>query len=410
MKRSILLLGGSRQQVVAIKKAKELGYRTVVCDYLPDNPGQFEADVFYQESTTDRDAILNIAIKENVSGVLAYSSDPAASTAGYVAERMGLPTNPLRSIEIMSVKHLFRSFMQDSALPCPRAVSIRMEEDFEEIRSRVSDLHFPIVVKPTDSSGSKGVRFIDDIEQLGDALANAKKYSRNSVLIAEECIRKTYPEVIGGDIFVVDGRIQFYGLMTCSRDVKLGGLVPVGKKMPPSISQSEFDSICAVLQKLVTKLNLRFGELNVEVIIGEGGIPYVIELGSRAGGNMIPIQLSDASGIDLVSANVLAAMGDDNLDLRWSSYGSDVPLATYVVHSRRSGVLESVAIPSDVERHVYRAIWYKKPGDAVCRFDGADKALGILFLKFENNDQMREICSTLCDRVQVVLRGDLDEE
>lgn len=101
--KSILLLGGSKQQVIAIETAKRLGYRTVLCDYLPDNPGQYAADVFYQESTTDRELMLSIARKEGVSGVLAYSSDPAAPTAAYVAEQMGLPTNPLESVEILSV-------------------------------------------------------------------------------------------------------------------------------------------------------------------------------------------------------------------------------------------------------------------------------------------------------------------
>ena len=83
--KSILMLGGSRQQVVAIEKAKQLGFRTVLCDYLPDNPGQYVADVFYQESTTDRERMLEIARAEGVSGVLAYASDPAAATAAYVA-------------------------------------------------------------------------------------------------------------------------------------------------------------------------------------------------------------------------------------------------------------------------------------------------------------------------------------
>lgn len=97
--KSILMLGGSRQQVVAIRRAKELGFRTVLCDYLPDNPGQFVADVFYQESTTDREKMLEVARKENVFGVLAYSSDPASPTAGYVAEVMGLPQILLRPLK-----------------------------------------------------------------------------------------------------------------------------------------------------------------------------------------------------------------------------------------------------------------------------------------------------------------------
>ena len=71
-KKSILLLGGSRHQVPAIECAKRLGYRTVLCDYLPDNPGQYVADVFYQESTTDRELMLDIARREHIDGVLSF--------------------------------------------------------------------------------------------------------------------------------------------------------------------------------------------------------------------------------------------------------------------------------------------------------------------------------------------------
>ena len=121
--RSILLLGGSRQQVVAIECAKRLGYRTILCDYLPDNPGQFAADVFYQESTTDRDRMLEIARAEGVSGVLAYASDPAALTAAYVAEALGLPTNPLAAVETLSTKHLFRAYLAEHGFPAPAATT-----------------------------------------------------------------------------------------------------------------------------------------------------------------------------------------------------------------------------------------------------------------------------------------------
>ena len=84
--KKLLLLGGSEQQVIAIKKAKELGFYTVLCDYLGDNPGQNVADKFYQESTTDKEAILRVAMDEEIDGIIAYASDPAAPTAAYVAE------------------------------------------------------------------------------------------------------------------------------------------------------------------------------------------------------------------------------------------------------------------------------------------------------------------------------------
>ena len=75
--KKLLLLGGSPQQVIAIEKAKQLGYYTILCDYLPDNPGQYAAHKFYPVSTTDRQAVLEVARQEQAQGVLAYASDPA---------------------------------------------------------------------------------------------------------------------------------------------------------------------------------------------------------------------------------------------------------------------------------------------------------------------------------------------
>lgn len=402
-KKSILMLGGSRQQVVAIEKAKQLGFRTVLCDYLPDNPGQYAADVWYQESTTDRELMLEIARKENVSGVLAYSSDPASPTAGYVGEAMGLPTNPLKAIETMSEKHLFRAFLKDVGLPCPQAASFSKGSSVDEVAALVEGFRFPLVVKPTDSSGSKGVSVLEGLAGLDAAIAHAGEFSRNGTLICEEYIRKSFPHVIGGDIFVVDGKVEFWGLMSCLRDEGLGGLVPVGKKTPTGLSSSENAAVKGVLQRLVSALGVRFGELNLEVIVGEGGVPYVLELGSRAGGNMIPVQLSDASGRELVAANVLCAMGEDPGDLAWDSAACEGAYATYVLHSGADGVFQGVEKSEAMAPHVYREVVYKQPGEAVEAFDGANKALGIEFLHFTDGQEMDEMLEGISREIKPVV-------
>lgn len=393
--KSILMLGGSRQQVVAIEKAKALGYRTVLCDYLPDNPGQYAADTFYQESTTDRKLMLEIARKEGVSGVLAYSSDPASPTAGYVAEMMGLPTNPLKAIEVMSEKHLFRAFLKEAGLPCPQAVPFSKAATAKEVSQLTKNFRFPVVVKPTDSSGSKGVSVLTDLSGLDEAIQHAGEFSRNGTLICEEYIRKSFPRVIGGDIFVVEGKVRFWGLMSCLRDESLGGLVPVGEVIPSGLSERQNEAVKDILQRLVTALGVRFGELNVEVIVGENDVPYVLELGSRAGGNMIPVQLSDASGFDLVAANVLCAMGEDPGNILWDSAHCEGAYATYVLHSGKNGLLKSVRISDEIKPHVYREVGYKKSGEPVEAFDGANKALGIDFLRFKNEAEMNRILDSI---------------
>ena len=117
--KKLLLLGGSPQQLIAIQKAKELGFYTVLCDYLPDNPGQYIADKFYQVSTTDVNAVYEVAKKEAVDGILPYCSDPAALPASIVCSLLNLPSNPFKSVEILGLKYKFREFLKNNGFVCP---------------------------------------------------------------------------------------------------------------------------------------------------------------------------------------------------------------------------------------------------------------------------------------------------
>lgn len=386
-RKTILLLGGSQAQIVAIDKARELGYRTVLCDYLPDNPGQHHADVFYLVSTIDKEAVLDVARKEHIDGVLAYASEPASPTAAYVAKELGLPSNPLEAVEAMGSKKLFREHMRSHGIPCPGSVGITAGQSVEEVKSLITGLHCPLVVKPTDSSGSRGVSVLEDDRNLGNALEYAASFSRSGQLIIEEYIVAGFPHVIGGDIFVYDGEVQFWGLMSCLRDKK-SSLVPCGEMAPTGLDGKTLEKTKIVISQLVESLCLRFGELNIEIIISEDNTPYIIELASRAGGNMIPIELSDISGIDLIAANVLCAMGENPGDLRYDT-SSASPHATYVLHSDTDGIFDGLEYSSLTTGTLYRECLYVKKGDQVERFTGAERALGILFYRFDTEEEMQ---------------------
>ena len=397
---TILLLGGSMQQVPAINKAKEMGLRTVLIDYLPDNPGQHVADKWYQESTTNIESVERIARAENVSGILAYASDPAALPAAIVASRLGLPTNPPESVEILGIKHEFRKFLQENDFACPRHFSFSPSDPIEETTTRIETLSFPIVIKPTDSSGSKGVSFLNSPQGLSDAIARADEYSRNKILIAEEFIERGYPYVIGGDIFVEDGKIILYGDMECLRDDNGKSLIPIGKKKPNGLTDNQKSNLHQELQRLVDALHITTGELNIELLIDKYDNPHFLELGPRAGGNMIPIQLSDAFGVDLITANINAAMGNAcNL----TPVEPQDCFMTFVLHSHVDGIFQGVTYSSDIEPYIYRKVIYKQPGDKVERFDGAGKALGIVFMKFPDNNMMNYYSSNIDHFINCVI-------
>ena len=382
--KKILLLGGSAQQVIAVETAKRLGYATVLCDYLPDNPGQFAADRFYLVSTTDKEAVLEVAQKEQIDGILAYASDPAAPTAAYVAERLGLPGNPYQSVEILCNKDKFRAFLAENGFCTPKAKGYAsVEEAKKDIEGGY--FRFPIIVKPVDSSGSKGATVLENANGFIDAVQFALSFSRSNRFIVEEYIVKKHPYLIGGDIFVKDGTIKLWGLLNCHRDQKVNPLVPVGKSYPPSLDAQDEQSVKETLQRLVTELHIQNCGMNVELIIDSSGKVYPIDIGPRNGGNMIPDLLCDIFGVDVVEAAVKAAMGEAF---------SIVPkkpkmcFATYNLHSAKNGRYDEVFFSGEIEPYIYRKCIYKKTGDLVEYFDNASKCLGIVFMCFDSMEQM----------------------
>lgn len=386
------MLGGSAQQLVAIQAAKDLGYYTVLCDYLPDNPGQYIADKFYCVSTTDVEAVYEVASSEGVDGILAYASDPAALPCAIVAERLGLPTNPSKSVEKLGIKHSWREFLQENGFACPKSQTFSPDTPKDVIVEKTEGFVFPLVVKPTDSSGSKGITVIQSWDEFEDAVVLADRFSRNKVLLVEEYIQRGFPAVIGGDIFVWDGKVVLFGEMECLRDTERSPLIPIGEKWPPQLTDIQRNHVHQELQRVISVLNIVCGEMNVEILLDQEDNVHFLELGPRAGGNMIPIQLGDAYGIDLAKANVQAAMGmkpdfvDMDIDPRPGCY------MHYVLHSYESGIFKHVEVDESVRRYLYREVMYKKPGDHVEVFDNAAKALGIMFLNFPTVDDMEYFC------------------
>ena len=394
---TILLLGGSAQQVIAIETAKRLGYRTVLCDFLENNCGKNVVDKFYLVSTTDMDAVLEVAKKENIDGVLAYASDPAAPTAAYVAEKLGLPTNPYHSVSLLCNKDRFRQFLRENGFHAPKSCGYH---DKNAAISCVRDFQFPVIVKPVDSSGSKGVTVLRSAVDAKAAIDLAFSYSRAKRIIIEEFIEKKHPYLIGGDIFVADGKVVLWGLMNCHRDSKVNPLVPVGKSYPLLLADEDINRVKGTLQSIVRKLGFQNGAMNVELVIDRGNRVWPIDIGPRSGGNMIPDLLSYIFDVDVVEMSVLAAMGEPfNTGIK-----EGTPFyATHNLHIDQNGIYKEIIFDERIEPYIIKKCIYKKTGDAVEFFDNASKALGIIFMKFQSQEEMQSILEHIGDYIRVIV-------
>lgn len=395
--KKILLLGGSAQQVIAIETAKHLGYYTILCDYLPDNPGQYEADQFYLISTTAKDAVLEIAQKEKIEGVLAYASDPAAPTAAYVAEKMELPGNPLKSVEILCNKDRFRKFLLENGFSVPNAKGYSLAIDAVKEKD---GFEYPIIIKPVDSSGSKGATVLYTEDGLSEALNFAFSFSRSHRIIIEHYIEKKHPYLIGGDIFIKDGKIVLWGLLNCHRDVNVNPLVPVGKSYPLQLGENDIKNVKHTLSSMVEKLGIRNGSMNVELVVDKDDHVWPIDVGPRSGGNMIPDLLGDMFGVNIAEMSIEAAMGTE---IKGNICEPNGFYATHNLHSNRNGRYKGISFSPEIEPYIYRKCLYKKQGDVVEYFDNAAKCLGIVFFKFPDEDVMKSVLEHINELITIEL-------
>lgn len=392
--KKILLLGGSAQQVIAIETAKKHGFYTVLCDFLPDNPGQYAADKFYLVSTTDKEAVLKVAGEEKIDGVLAYASDPAAPTAAYVAEKLGLPTNPYESVETLCNKDRFRAFLKENGFNTPVAMG------YSDKNIDTSLFSLPVIIKPVDSSGSKGATVLHSWDGLDEALNFAFSFSRSHRIIVEEFIEKKHEYLIGGDIFVADGEVILWGLLNCHRDKNVNPLVPVGKSYPLMLEERDVQVVKDTLQKMVDDLGLKFGSVNVELVVDKNNKVWPIDVGPRAGGNMIPDLLGMIFGVDVVEMAVLTAMGRE-ID---ATVKEGIPFyATHNLHSNQTGTYKTIEFDAELDKHIIKKCLYKKEGDEVNYFDNAAKALGIIFMKFDCLEEMNNMLRNINECYDVKL-------
>lgn len=401
-KKKILLLGGSAAQLIAIEKAKELGYYTVLCDYLPDNPGQYIADSFHLVSTTDKEAVLKVAKEEQINGIVAYSSDPAAPTAAYVANAMNLPGMNYDVVRHFCEKQLFREFLSKNGFNVPQSVKVTVPYDYDSID--ISRLQFPLIVKPTDSSGSKGITVIESESELKDALKYAQEYSRNKVLIIEEFIRRDHPFVIEAEIFAINGVVVTWGIINSIRDTASNPLLPAAYSYPLEVSESRKQLVKKEVSRLVQVTGNTSGAFNIEMIIDKNDRLFFLDAGPRNGGNMLPEFISMIARKDIVEATIKTAMGD--------TAGLDIALngeeggywGLGVLHTSESGLYNGVEYSELAKEALVREEVQKELGEQVRPFERCNDLVGLNFLHFETQADMDEVMCNTNDTMKVLLK------
>lgn len=393
------MLGGSMAQVTAIKKAKEMGHYVILCDYLEDNPGQNYADEFHLVSTTDKEAVLDLAREKNIDGIVAYASDPAAPTAAYVGNKLGLPSNPYDSVKKLCRKDLFRNFLKENDFNTPKSDSFT---NFIEAKKYFKKIKRPMVLKPLDSSGSKGVAITKNSSDIKEHFEKAKDFSRVDGIILEEKIDHAYDYILGGDGFVVDGKLKFHCFFNCYRGNNGDSLIPLGKIYPHSFDEKIIRKVEEEIQKAIDILKLKNGALNIEILIDENEEIYILEIGPRNGGNLMPDLIKHITGQDLIKCTIDAAIGNDLSDLKMNY--SNGYYGSFNLNYDKSGILDKIQFSSILKDKIFDKLLYVESGDEIERFDGANKALGIIMMEFKTEEEMYDIYKNMNEHIKVLVK------
>jgi biotin carboxylase len=396
MKKKILFLGGSPYQLPPIKYAKKKGHYIITCDYLPDNPGHKIADEYYNISTTDKEAVLELSVHLKIDAIIAFGSDPAAPTAAYVAECLNLKGNPYSSVQILTQKDLFRNFLQKNNFNAPFHSGF---SSYEKLEKYFKLINKPVVIKPVDSSGSKGVSKVSNIDQLLPAFNLALSFSRAQKIIAEEFIEK-YMQ-IAGDGFVLNGKLVFRCFAKEHFNRVDNPFNPVGESFPVQLPPSFQSKMHNEIERLLGLLDMKGGALNFDIFIDKEDNIFLMEIGPRAGGNLITELIKYSTGIDLATYVVDYALGLDCSDLRM--YTKTNYYSYYAPHSQKVGYFKDIKFDESIQANIVEKIIFIKPGDFVKAFEHVGCAIGGIILKYGSAPEMIEKMDSMSDRIKVEL-------
>lgn len=399
-KKKLMLLGGLRYLLPVIEEAHKLDIHVITVDYLPDNIAHKYSDEYHNVSIIDKEAVLSLARKLEIDGIMSFAVDPGVVTAAYVAENMGLPfQGPYESVRILQDKALFRRFLTENGFNVPKA------KGYENIDDALNDVDFfnwPVIVKPVDSAGSKGVTRVDRPEDLAKAVEYALSESHSGNFIMEDFLEKE-GHSSDTDSFTIDGRLVYCSFSDQRFDEKADNpYTPSAYSWPSTMPRKAQEELTAELQRLMTLLDMKTGIYNIETRFCKDGRPYIMEVSPRGGGNRLAEMLKYASRTPLIANAVKAAVGMPVDDMEMPRYYGH--LAEVILHSDKDGVFEKIEVSDDMKDLVVETDLWVRSGDEVHGFSGANNAIGTLVLRFPTKEALEDAMADIPSWCKVIVK------
>lgn len=398
--KKLMILGGLRYALPVIKAAQELGIYVITADYLPKNIAHKYSNEYCNVSIIDAEKTLIEAENRNIDGIISFACDPGVLTAAYVAEKMNLPSaGSFEAISILQNKGKFRRFLSDNGFIVPTSKSYT---DIDAALKEADMFHYPVIVKPTDSAGSKGVNKVESPDDLPKAIEYALSFSIKNEYIIEDFIeQKGYSS--DSDSFSVNGKLEFVSFNSQHFDFNASNpYTPAAYSWPSSISNDHQIELKNEIQRLIKLLGLGTSIYNIETREGTDGKAYIMECSPRGGGNRLSECLEYATGVKLIENSVRAAVGMPIVGIKQCPYNGY--WAEVILHSDKPGIFDYLWIDPSIKNYVYENDLWVKHGTKVFGFNAANEAIGTIVMNFDNKDKLDSIMQNISNHVKVILQ------
>lgn len=398
MKKKIMILGATYTQVPLVKKAKDLGYYTIVSGIKGDYPANKYADSLCNVDISNPEEVYKAAIENNIDGIVTCCMDLPIRALGYTCDKLNLCGLSESAAVLSNQKYLMKEKLVKAHVNTPKFKKV---DSMEALENAYNELNNPVVVKALDLQASRGVFVCKNIEQAKMAYESIKSLSTENYCIVEEFIEG---RDIGAQAFVYRGEVLF--VMPHGDEVYMGAAnKPVGHYAPIDAEEIINKKITNISIEGIKAIGLDNCAVNIDMILTENNEVYMIELTGRAGATCLPEIVDSYYGVDYYSMIIEMAMGKDP-KLIWNARRKYcIPSAARFITSKKSGRLMSVNIPPKSENIVFLK-FYKEIGEYISAFNDGKDRIGEVLVKGNSLEYCFQELDNVIDNLEYVIKED----
>ena len=401
-KKKIMILGGGLNQISLFNVAKELGYYSILCDSKDNTICMQYCDQFIQIDISKSECVVEVAKKENVDGVVS-NTESLMMCLSEVQTELNLIGNPVESINKLSNKKLFRDSLKKNGLFAPTAEQCN---DYDEALMKLEIVGVPAIIKPEESSGSRGTYILNNKKDLHkNVFDDSLKWSRNNRVLIESFVDMSGKNAIEAEMFVFNGKIEHLFCFRTIRDKKYS-TIPQCYCSAIEIDDELQNRIFDELSRIVSHLQIMWGEYNVELSFTSNNDIFIIEINSRQGGMRLPEFVRLFSGININKLLVSTATNDlDYLNLiRKEGTHINENVIHYRILCDQEGVYNGIQIDNDLQKYLVEEFFYYNIGDNIVPSEHSMASIGVLDFVFPDNVCRKQYETAIFDLINILVR------